>query len=68
VALPVALARPLVVPDTLLRDVAVEVVFPALLVAVDKVIIESAFVVVVEIWLVVVLTAPVVEIRSVELL
>ena len=48
-ALPVALARPLVVPDTLLRDVAVEVVFPALLVVVDKVIVELAFVVVVEI-------------------
>jgi hypothetical protein len=80
--LPVTLAGPLVDADTLLRDVvvelvfpallvdagtllrdmAVELVFPALLVGVDKVTVELALVVVMEIWLVVVLTALAVEI------
>jgi hypothetical protein len=48
--------------------VVVELVFPALLVVVDKVTVELAFAVVVEIWLVVVFTALVVEKGSVEVL
>ena len=61
-AFTVALAGPLVVADRLLRDVVVEVILPALLVSVDRVTVELAFVVVVGTWLVVVLTALAVEI------
>jgi hypothetical protein len=67
-AFPVTLAGPLVDGDALLRDVLVVLVFPALVVDVIRVNVEFVLTVVVEIGLVIVLTALVVMERSVEVL